>query len=124
MSDGKIASDYKQFDCLSTYNTLSQIRKTKRSIVLRTRTCGVISNLHRNKIDVAKRGSRGQRPRCKIWWVSPPPPHPGSRSRAPFGGFLHRSSRYNKVQFYCRSAGMERALFLPISDKRINLILK
>ena len=42
---------------------------------------------------------------------------PGSRSGAPFGGFPCRSSWYNKVQLYCRSAGKERALFLPISDK-------
>ena len=25
--DGKIASEYKQFDCLGTYDTLSKIRK-------------------------------------------------------------------------------------------------
>ena len=42
---------------------------------------------------------------------------PGSRGGATFGEFLCRSSRYNKVQFYRRSAGRERALFLPISDK-------
>ena len=41
---------------------------------------------------------------------------PGSRGGAPFGGFLCCSSRYNKVQFFCRSAARETALFLPISD--------
>ena len=50
---------------------------------------------------------------------SPPPPSLRSRVGAPFGRFLCRSSRYNKVQFYCRSAGRERALFLPISDNNI-----
>ena len=62
------ASSYKQLNCLGAYNTLSAIRKRKREfvcrgaefklrlIVLRTCTCGVISHLYRNKLDVAERG--------------------------------------------------------------------
>ena len=53
-SDGKTASEYKQFDCLGTYDTLSEIGNRKREfawrgaelkmrlIVLRACTCGVI----------------------------------------------------------------------------------
>ena len=66
--DSKTASEYKQLDCLGAYDTLSEIRKRKREfvcrgaefklrlIVLRTCTCGVISHLYRNKVDVAERG--------------------------------------------------------------------
>ena len=42
-------------------------------------------------------------------------PSLGSRGGAPFGGFLCRSSRYNKVQFHCCSIGRERAHVLPMS---------
>ena len=83
---GKTASEYKQFycsqilvvysdavlrGCLSTYDTLSEKGKIKREfvcrgaevklriIVLRTRTCGVISYLYRNKLDVARGGGQG-----------------------------------------------------------------
>ena len=70
--DGKTASaEYKQFDCLGTYDTLSEIGKRKhkfvcrgeevnlRLIVLRTCTCRIISHVHRNKLDVAERGEGG-----------------------------------------------------------------
>ena len=129
----KTASEYKQFDCLGTYDTSSETGKRSvcrgaevklRLIVLRTCTCGVILHLHRNKLDVAERGgrgSRGRRPRWKVWLARV---HPWSRDDAPFGGFFCRSSLYNKVQFYCRSAGRERALYLPISDKSFFYILK
>ena len=65
------ASEYKQFDFLGTYNTLFKIGKRKREfvcrggevklrlIVLRTCTCGVISRLYREKLDVAERGEGG-----------------------------------------------------------------
>ena len=109
--DGKTGSEYKQLDCrIGTYDTLSEIRKRKREFVCRgagfklslimllTCPCGVISHLYRNKRDVSERGG-------------------GSRGGAPFEGFLCRSSRYNKMQLYCRSAGRQRALSLPISDK-------
>ena len=58
-------SEYKQSDCLGTSDTLSEIEKEKRIfvcqeaevelrfIVLGTCTCGVISHLYRNKLDVA-----------------------------------------------------------------------
>ena len=66
--DGQTASEYKQLDCLGTYDTLSEIGKRKREfvcreavfklrlIILRTCTCEVISHLYRNKLDVAERG--------------------------------------------------------------------
>ena len=110
--DGKTASDYKQLYCLGTYDTLSEIGKRKRELICRgakvklrlivLRTCAW-------RFQKRERGS----------WSRAPPPG-GGRGKAPFGGFLCRSSRYNKVQFYCRSAGRVRALFLSISDK-INL---
>ena len=64
-ADLNSASEYKQFDCLGTYDTLSKIGKKKhefvcrgakvklRLIVLHTRTSGVISHLYRDKFDVA-----------------------------------------------------------------------
>ena len=69
--DGKIASEYKQLDCLGTYETLSEIGKRKREFVcrgaefklrlmiLRTFTCELISHLYRNKLDIVQRGGRG-----------------------------------------------------------------
>ena len=60
------ASEYKQCDCLGTYDTLSKIGNRKpefvcrgaevelRLIVLRTCTCGVISHLCHNKLDVVE----------------------------------------------------------------------
>ena len=71
--DGKTASESKQFDCLGKYDTLSEIGKRKREfvcrgvgvelrlIVLRTCTCGVISHVYLNKLDVAERGKEGPR---------------------------------------------------------------
>ena len=70
-------SEYKQLDCLGTYDTLSKTGKRKREfvrqeaefklrlIILRTCTCEVISHLYRNKLDVAERGEgvQGARPR-------------------------------------------------------------
>ena len=65
--NGKTASEYKQFDCLGTYDTLSEIGKRRREfacrgaavklrlILLRTCTCGVMSHLYRNKLDVTER---------------------------------------------------------------------
>ena len=118
--DGEIASEYKHvLDCLGTYDTLSEIGKRKREfvcqgagiklrlIVLRTCTCGVISQSCHNKLDVAERGEGG-----------PKGEGPGERSgrQDPSRGFHCRSSRNNKVQFYCRSAGRERALSLPVSN--------
>ena len=127
--DGKTVSEYKQLDCLGTYDTLSEIGKRKREficqgaevklrlIIVRTCTCGVISHLYRNKLDVAERVDGGLAGEGSVG-RSPPPPRRGSRGGDPFGGFLCRSSRYNKVQLYCHFAGRQRALSLPISDKR------
>ena len=122
---GKTAWKYKQSDCIGTYEALSEIGKRKRkfvcrgakiklrSIVLHTCTCKVISHLYRNKLDVDKRGEGGPGSGGRSGKRGP---FPRSGGGAPFGGFLCRSSRYNKVQFYCRSAGRERALSLPFSD--------
>ena len=88
-----------------------------RLILLRTCTCWVISHLYRNKLGVAERGEEvpggggGPGRRSGRRGSSP-----ASRGRAFFGGFLCRSSRYKKVQFYCRSAGRKRALSLRILD--------
>ena len=90
-----------------------------RLIIPRTCTCKVISHLYRDKLDVAEReggGPGGEGPSGRSGGSGPPS---GSRGGAPFGGFLCLSPRYNKVQLYCRSAGRQRALFLPISDKSI-----
>ena len=69
--DGKTASEYTQFDCLGTYDTLSEIGKKKREfvcrgvevklrlIVLRTCACGLIPHLYRNKPDVVEREEGG-----------------------------------------------------------------
>ena len=69
--DDKTASEYKQLNCLGTYDTLSEIGKRKREfvwrgakfklrlIILRTCTCEVISHRYRNKLDVAQREGRG-----------------------------------------------------------------
>ena len=128
------ASEYKYpLGGLGKYDTSSEIGKRKREfvcqwaevklrlIVLRTCTCGVISHLYRNKLDVIERGEGGSGAKALVGGLRrdppPPPPPPGSRSGSLFGGFLRRSSRYNKVQFYCRFAGRERALFLHIPDK-------
>ena len=68
--DGKTAFEYKQFDCLRTYDTLSETGKRKREfvcrgvevklrlIVLRTCLCELLSCLYRNKLDVAERGGK------------------------------------------------------------------
>ena len=65
--EGKAASEYKQFDCLGTDDTLSEIGKRKREsvcrraevklrlIVLRACRCGVIPLLYRNKLNVTER---------------------------------------------------------------------
>ena len=78
------------------------------------RTCRVISHLYRKKLNVAERGFKGPSVGGLGNKTRPPP---RSRGGAPCRGFLYRSSRYKKVQFYCHSAGGERALFPPISDK-------
>ena len=95
--DGKIVSEYKQFNCLGTYDTLSEIGKRKREfvyrgakvklrlIVLRTCTCGVISHLYCNKSiegmpKGGKEGPRGEGPGGKSGAKPPPPPG------VPFGG--------------------------------------
>ena len=76
-SDGKTASEYKQFDCLGRYDSLSGIGKRKRKfvcrgaevqlrlIVLHTCTCEQILHLYRNKFDIAGRGSRGRKSQWK-----------------------------------------------------------
>ena len=119
---------YKKFDCLGTFDTLSDIGKRKREfvcreaevklrlIVLRTSTYGVISHLYRNKLDVAETGEGGPGGEGSGGRSGERGSSPASRGGTPFGGCLYRPSRYNKVQFYCRSAGRERAHSLPIGD--------
>ena len=78
-------------DCLGAHDTLSEIRKRKRKffcrgtevkfrlIVLRSCTCGVISHLNRNKLDVAERGEGGpggEGSGERSGGPSPPPPPP------------------------------------------------
>ena len=87
-----------------------------RLIVLRTCICGVMSHPYHNKLDVAERRKRVQGAKAPVAGLGGEVP-PGVQVRSPFRGLLCRLSRYNKVQFYCRSAGRERALSLPISDK-------
>ena len=95
-------------------------RKSLRLVVLHTCTCRVISHLYRNKLDVAKKGKGGPRGEGPGGSSGRRGSSSGSSSRAPFRGV---SLRYNKVQFYCRSASRERALSLPISDKIIIMII-
>ena len=82
----KLHPSINSLTCLGAYDILSEIRKRKcefvcrgaefklRLIVLRTCTCGVISHLYRNKLDVAKggRGSRERRPQWEIWGARSP----------------------------------------------------
>ena len=98
--DDKTASEYKQADCLGTYDTLSEIGKRKRefvcrgakfklrSIILRTCTFEVISHLYRNKLDVAQREGRGpgdEGPSGRSGRASPPP-HQGPGAEPLSGG--------------------------------------
>ena len=94
--EGKTASEYKQFDCLGTYDTLSEIGKRKREfvyrgaevklrlIVLRTYTYAVISYLYRNKLDVAEKGEEGPGGEGAGGRSRGRNPSPGSRGKCPF----------------------------------------
>ena len=79
---------------------------------------GNITSLSYQTWRVRKRGrmSRRRRPQWEVWGARS---LSESRGGALFGGFLCRSSWYNEVLFHCHSAGRQRALSLPISDKNI-----
>ena len=92
-------SSKKQFNCLGTYDTLSEIRKKNREIVcreaevklrligLRTCTFRVISNLYRNKLDVVERGDGGSGGKAPEGCLGASPPPLPPRGGASFGGF-------------------------------------
>ena len=91
-----LTSEYKQFDCPGAYDTLSEIGKRKREFVCRGAevklyysmcTCGVISHLYHNKLDVVERGEGdlgGNDPSARSSWRASLPP--GSRGGPPQKG--------------------------------------
>ena len=92
-----------------------------RLIVLRTCTCGVISHLYRNKLDIAERGERGSggegfggRSRGQ----APPPSRPEARADPLSGGFFAARRGTIKCNFIAApQAGKERFLCLfPIKS--------
>ena len=93
--DGKTACEYKQLDCLGTYDTFSEIGKRKREfvcreaelklrlIILRTCTCKVISYLYRNKLDIAGREEGVQGAKAPVRGLEGEAPL-GVQRRSPF----------------------------------------